>query len=103
MSKAPDLLRVQVDLRAKGKTLPEALAKLKDRREAVRERLKELGVPVHGRGLDFHDPWGNQIQVVDYREVQFTKTPEVLRAMDVDDLEKSESAKEELRAKGIST
>ena len=53
--------------------------------------------------MDFYDPWGNQIQVVDYREVQFTKTPEVLRAMGVDDLEKSESAKEELRAKGIST
>ena len=43
------------------------------------------------------------IQVVDYRDVQFTKTDSVLRAMDLDDLEKSDSALAELRAKGIST
>ena len=72
-----------------------------DDKEAVRERLKELGVQVHGRGLDFHDPWGNQIQVVDYRDIQFTKTAEVLRAQGLDGLEKSERAREELRAKGI--
>jgi hypothetical protein len=68
----------------------------------VRERLKELGVPVFGRGLDFHDPWGNQIQVVDYRDIQFTKTDDVLQAMGLDGLEKSDRAREELRAKGIS-
>ena len=73
-----------------------------DDKEAVRARLDELGVPVHGRGLDFSDPWGNQIQVVDYRDVQFTKSEEVLRAQGLDGLEKSERAREELRAKGIS-
>jgi lactoylglutathione lyase len=72
-----------------------------DDKEAVRERLRELGVPVTGRGLDFHDPWGNLIQVVDYRDIQFTKTPEVLRAMGADGLEKSESALQELRGKGV--
>jgi catechol 2,3-dioxygenase-like lactoylglutathione lyase family enzyme len=72
-----------------------------DDKEAVRERLRELGVPVTGRGLDFHDPWGNQIQVVDYRDIQFTKTDDVLQAMGLDGLEKSERAREELRAKGI--
>jgi catechol 2,3-dioxygenase-like lactoylglutathione lyase family enzyme len=72
-----------------------------DDKEAVRERLRELGVPVAGRGLDFHDPWGNLIQVVDYRDIQFTKTGEVLRAMGLDGLEKSERAREELRGKGI--
>jgi lactoylglutathione lyase len=72
-----------------------------DDKEAVRSRLRELGVPVKGRGLDFEDPWGNQIQVVDYRDIQFTKTPEVLEAMGLDGLEKSERALEELRAKGI--
>jgi catechol 2,3-dioxygenase-like lactoylglutathione lyase family enzyme len=72
-----------------------------DDKEAVRERLRELGVPVSGRGLDFRDPWGNLIQVVDYRDVQFTKTPEVLGAMGVDGLEKSESALAELRDKGV--
>ena len=51
-----------------------------DDKEAVRSRLLELGVPVTGRGLDFHDPWGNLIQVVDYKDIQFTKADEVLRA-----------------------
>jgi lactoylglutathione lyase len=72
-----------------------------DDKDAVRERLRELGVPVTGRGLDFYDPWGNSIQVVDYRDIQFTKTPEVLEAMGLDDLEKSDQALAELRAKGI--
>ena len=72
-----------------------------DDKEAVRERLQELGIPVFGRGLDFRDPWGNLIQVVDYRDVQFTKTDSVLQAMDIEGLEKSESALAELRAKGI--
>ena len=74
-----------------------------DDKEAVRTRLKELGIPVHGRGLDFQDPWGNQIQVVDYRDVQFSKTDHVLQAMGLDGIEKSEQALEELRAKGITT
>jgi catechol 2,3-dioxygenase-like lactoylglutathione lyase family enzyme len=72
-----------------------------DDKEAVRARLKELGVPVTGRGLDFHDPWGNLIQVVDYRDVQFTKTDEILRGMGLDGLEKSESAQAELREKRL--
>ena len=71
-----------------------------DDKEAVRERLDELGIRTFGRGLDFHDPWGNQIQVVDYREIQFTKTDEVLQAMGLDGLEKSERALAELREKG---
>jgi lactoylglutathione lyase len=72
-----------------------------DDKEAVRSRLKELGVPVFGRGLDFRDPWGNLIQVVDYRDVQYTKTDDILRGMELDDLEKSESALAELREKGL--
>jgi catechol 2,3-dioxygenase-like lactoylglutathione lyase family enzyme len=73
-----------------------------DDKEAVRARLQELGIPVSsGRGLDFRDPSGNLIQVVDYRDVQFMKTHSVLGAMNLDDLEKSESALAELRAKGI--
>jgi lactoylglutathione lyase len=73
-----------------------------DDKEAVRTRLEELGVPVKGRGLDFRDPWGNLIQVVDYRDIQFTKTAEVLQAQGLDGLEKSERALAELRDKGVS-
>jgi lactoylglutathione lyase len=73
-----------------------------DDKEAVRAALHEAGVPVRLSGsLDFNDPWGNHIQVVDYRDIQFTKTPEVLGGMGLDGLEKSDSAVEELRRKGL--
>ena len=74
-----------------------------DDKEAVRGRLLELGVPVTGRGLDFHDPWGNLIQVVDYKDIQFTKADEVLRAQGLQGLKKSDRGLEELREKGIRT
>jgi catechol 2,3-dioxygenase-like lactoylglutathione lyase family enzyme len=73
-----------------------------DDRKAVRRALRELDVEIlPGRGLDFLDPWGNRWQVVEYRDVQFTKTPGVLRGMDLDALEKSPKALEELRKKGL--
>ena len=75
-----------------------------DDKEAVRAALLEGGVSVRRRGrLDFLDPWGNHVEVVDYRDIQFTKAPEVLDAMDVGELSKSEAAREELRRKGISS
>jgi len=73
-----------------------------DDRKAVRRALRELDVGIlPGRGLDFLDPWGNRWQVVEYRDVQFTKTPEVLRGMGLEGLEKAPEAKEELREKGL--
>jgi lactoylglutathione lyase len=73
-----------------------------DDKEATRRALEEAGVEIlPGRGLDFRDPWGNRIQVVDYRDVQFTKTDAVLRGMGVEGLEKSERAEAELREKGL--
>jgi catechol 2,3-dioxygenase-like lactoylglutathione lyase family enzyme len=74
-----------------------------DDKEATRQALVAAGVELQpGRGLDFVDPWGNNIQVVDYRDVQFTKAPEVLRGMGLDDLDKSDQALAELRKKGLS-
>jgi lactoylglutathione lyase len=73
-----------------------------DDKEAVRAALRHDGVQVSPSGsLDFRDPWGNNVQVVDYREIQFTKTPEVLRGMGLDELRKSERALTELRGKGL--
>src|SRR4051794_39986687 len=73
-----------------------------DDKEATRKALEAAGVEIQpGRGLDFVDPWGNQVQVVDYREIQFTKAPEVLRGMALRELPKTEQALEELRAKGL--
>ena len=54
-----------------------------------------------GGGLDFLDPWGNHVQIVTYEDIQFTKTPEVLRAMGLGGLGKSEGALRELAEKGI--
>src|ERR671935_859247 len=71
-----------------------------DDKEGVRRALLDAGVDVsRPPSLDFHDPWGNQVQVVDYREIQFTKTPEVLRGMGLDGMEKTERALAELRDK----
>lgn len=73
-----------------------------DDRAPLRRTLEEMGVEIlPGRGLDFIDPWGNRIQVVEYRNIQFTKAPEVLDAMGLDRLEKTAAAREELARKGI--
>jgi len=73
-----------------------------DDKEAVRRRLGELGVSVQASGsVDFVDPWGNHVQVVDYREIQFAKAPAVLRGMGLGSLTKTESALGELRRKGL--
>ena len=73
-----------------------------DDKEATRRALEEAGAEIQpGRGLDFLDPWGNQVQVVDYGDVQFTKTPEILAGMGLPDLPKTEQALTELREKGL--
>jgi catechol 2,3-dioxygenase-like lactoylglutathione lyase family enzyme len=72
-----------------------------DDKEAAREALEAAGADIlPGRGLNFRDPWGNLVQVVGYEDIQFTKAPEILRAMNLE-LDKSERAREELRAKGL--
>jgi hypothetical protein len=70
-----------------------------DQAEVVR-RAREAGARMVG-GHDFLDPWGNHWQVVEYREVQFTKDYRVLEGMGIGGLEKSERALGELRAKGL--
>jgi hypothetical protein len=73
-----------------------------DDKEAVRRALEEAGVEIlPGRRLDFRDPWGNRVEVVDYRDIQFTKAPAIAKGMGLDAVEKSERALEELRQKGL--
>ncbi len=73
-----------------------------DDKEGVRTSLQRAGVPVGSSGsLDFLDPWGNHVQVVDYRDIQFTKAAAVLDGMDLGGLEKSAAATRELREKGL--
>lgn len=72
-----------------------------DDRSHVRELAEAAGATMlEGGRLDFLDPWGNRIQVVEYRDLQFTKTPPVLKSMGLE-LDKSEEAQAELRKKGI--
>ena len=69
---------------------------------AVRVRLQELGLLRDGgRNLRLHDPWGNVVEIVDYRDVQYAKRTEVLEAMRAEDPGKRASALEELAGKGV--
>ena len=70
-----------------------------DDSDAVLGAAREAGVEIFG-GNSFRDPWGNHVQVVAYGDIQFTKTPEVLRGMGLE-LGKSEAALRELRDKGL--
>jgi predicted enzyme related to lactoylglutathione lyase len=73
-----------------------------DDKEAVRKALIEAGVKLEpGPFLDFFDPWGNRIEIVGYRNIQFTKAPHVLRGMGLGHLEKSAEAVKELAEKGM--
>jgi predicted enzyme related to lactoylglutathione lyase len=67
-----------------------------DDKQGALAAAREAGAEV--RGNDVRDPWGNNIQVVGYEDVQFTKTPEILQAMELE-LEKTEAAREEIRRK----
>jgi lactoylglutathione lyase len=73
-----------------------------DDKDAVRAALEDAGVAVKpGRRLDFRDPWGNQVEVVGYRDIQFTKAPWILEGVGLDGTEKRDEALEELRSKGL--
>jgi len=53
-----------------------------------------------GPFLDFLDPWGNRVEVVEYANIQFTKAAHVLRGMGLD-LAKNAKALAELTEKGM--
>jgi catechol 2,3-dioxygenase-like lactoylglutathione lyase family enzyme len=73
-----------------------------DDKDAVRAVLAEMEIEiVSDRFLDFYDPWGNRIEIVGYRGIQFSKTDHVLRGMGLNGLDKTDEAIEELAAKGL--
>ena len=73
-----------------------------DDREAVRAALEANDVEIlPGRGLDFRDPFGNRIQIVEYAEIQMIKSDAALRAVGVTDGSKTPQAQEEIREKGL--
>ena len=90
-----------MEARAEGRDHVRHFGLVVDDKEATRRSLEAAGVEIRpGRGLDFIDPWGNSVQVVQYDEVQFTKTDKVLRGMGLE-LDKTDGALAELRAKGL--
>lgn len=72
-------------------------------RDAVADAARREGLEVIGthRGADFVDPWGNRFQPVTYAEVQFERTPGVKRRLGIEDLEKTDSARDEIRDAGM--
>jgi catechol 2,3-dioxygenase-like lactoylglutathione lyase family enzyme len=74
-----------------------------DDKAAVRAAIEREGLQIlPGRGLDFLDPWGNRIEIVDYRDIQFERAPGVKRKLGIEELEKSDSARAEIRERGLS-
>src|SRR5437762_3259778 len=72
-----------------------------DDRSTVKARAEAAGARmVEGPFLDFLDPWGNRIEVIEYSNIQFTKAPNVLRGMGLA-VEKNANAKKELAEKGM--
>jgi len=72
-----------------------------DDREAVRRAMERVGIKSINDRLNVLDPWGNRIEIVPYDDCQFTKADHVLNGMGVVPIEKTASAIEELRKKGM--
>jgi predicted enzyme related to lactoylglutathione lyase len=70
-----------------------------DDKQAALDAARAAGADVHGNRI--RDPWGNNLEIVGYEDVQFTKSPEILAGMGLDGLDKTEQARAELRAKGL--
>jgi lactoylglutathione lyase len=72
-----------------------------DDRSTMKARAEAVGaVMVEGPFLDFLDPWGNRLEIIEYANIQFSKAPNVLRGMGLQ-LDKNASAKKELADKGM--
>ena len=72
-----------------------------DDKDAMRRLLEDAGVKIFpGRRLDFIDPFGNRVEIVQYDQIQFGKRDEVLRGMGLEH-EKTDAALAELREKGL--
>ncbi len=85
-----------------GERKPSHFGFVVDDKEKVREALKLVNIePLPGRFLGFIDPWGNHVEVVNYQNIKFSKTDNVLKGMGLGDLEKNDNAKKNLAADGL--
>jgi catechol 2,3-dioxygenase-like lactoylglutathione lyase family enzyme len=93
MARVPNINKSEVERRHIGFVV--------DDRSTVKKRAEAAGARmVEGPFLDFLDPWGNRIEVIQYDNIQFTKAPNVLRGMGLN-LDKNANARKELTEKGM--
>lgn len=72
-----------------------------DDRTHIKELAKAAGAELlEAETIEFFDPWGNRIQIVEYKDIQFSKTPGVLKAMGLN-LPKTDDALSQLIDKGM--
>jgi catechol-2,3-dioxygenase len=72
-----------------------------DDRSRVRSLVEAAGGELlPGQFLDFLDPWGNRVEIVEYRDIQYTKAPQIMGKMGLDPA-KSDKAVRELADKGM--
>lgn len=72
-----------------------------DDKAATRRALEAAGAEIlPARRRDFLDPDGNLVEIVQYDQIQFTKTDGILPGMGLE-LGKTETALAELREKGL--
>jgi catechol 2,3-dioxygenase-like lactoylglutathione lyase family enzyme len=72
-----------------------------DDRSRIVDLAKAAGARfVEGPFLDFLDPWGNRLEIVEYSNIQFSKAANVMRGMGLA-LDKNDKAKKELADKGM--
>jgi catechol 2,3-dioxygenase-like lactoylglutathione lyase family enzyme len=72
-----------------------------DDKAATRQALEAAGADIlPGGRLDFLDPDGNRVEIVQYDQIQFTKPDAILDAMGLE-LGKTDAALAELREKGL--
>jgi catechol 2,3-dioxygenase-like lactoylglutathione lyase family enzyme len=72
--------------------------------DAVLRAAREAGLEASPSGLggvDIRDPWGNFFQAVAYSDIQFERTPGVKRALGIEGLEKSETARQQIADRGL--
>ena len=93
MTLAPGPARQETERRHIGLVVDDR-SRILDLAEAAGARM------VEGPFLDFLDPWGNRLEIIEYSNIQFTKAPHVLRGMGLA-LDKNENARRELADKGM--
>jgi catechol 2,3-dioxygenase-like lactoylglutathione lyase family enzyme len=72
-----------------------------DDRSRILELAQAAGARmVEGPFLDFLDPWGNRLEIIEYSNIQFTKDKNVQRGMGLS-LTKNDKARRELADKGM--